>query len=143
MVECLTKHIFNAHSLLNQLKFTFTRVIFFFVLIGFLGLLLHCSSLNNDPRMAGCQNCVYCFPASMEACFGLVIVFVVIFVIFGNAYGFLAATMAIQRIWQRHYHIPTKRELTQEYVVEDLHGRYTPPKLDREHMQRLKMLKLL
>ncbi|KAJ0771643.1 hypothetical protein HanPI659440_Chr07g0271421 [Helianthus annuus] len=79
---------------------------FFFVLIGFFGLLLHCSSFNNDPRMAGCQNCVYCFPASMEACFGLVIVLV-------------------------------------EYVVEDLHGRYTPPKLDREHMQRLKMLKLL
>ncbi|KAF5799466.1 putative E3 ubiquitin-protein ligase MARCH [Helianthus annuus] len=101
MVEILTKHIFNAHSLLNQLKFTFTGVLFFFVLIGFFGLLLHCSSFNNDPRMAGCQNCVYCFPSSMEACFGLVIVFVVIFVILGIAYGFLAATMAIQRIWQK------------------------------------------
>ncbi|KAJ0550902.1 putative Zinc finger, RING-CH-type [Helianthus annuus] len=76
-------------------------VLFFFVLIGFFGLLLHCSSFNNDPRMAGCQNCVYCFPSSMEACFGLVIVFVVIFVILGIAYGFLAATMAIQRIWQK------------------------------------------
>ncbi|RVW47496.1 hypothetical protein CK203_086522 [Vitis vinifera] len=32
--------------------------------------------------------------------------------ILGVAYGFLAATMAIQRIWQRHYHILTKRELT-------------------------------
>lgn len=68
--------------------------------------------------MAGCQNCCYgwgildCFPASMEACFALVIVFVVIFAILGIAYGFLAATMAIQRIWQRHYHILTKRELT-------------------------------
>lgn len=49
----------------------------------------------------------------MEACFALVIVFVVIFAILGIAYGFLAATMAIQRIWQRHYHILTKRELTQ------------------------------
>ena len=48
----------------------------------------------------------------MEACFALVIVFVVIFAILGIAYGFLAATMAIQRIWQRHYHILTKRELT-------------------------------
>jgi hypothetical protein len=68
--------------------------------------------------MAGCQNCCYgwgildCFPASMEACFALVVVFVVIFAILGIAYGFLAATMAIQRIWQRHYHILTKRELT-------------------------------
>ncbi|KFK43393.1 hypothetical protein AALP_AA1G120400 [Arabis alpina] len=125
-------------------------VISFFVLIGFLGLILHCSSLNgNDPRMAGCQNCCYgwgildCFPASMEACFALVIVFVVIFAILGLAYGFLAATMAVQRIWQRHYHILTKRELTKEYIVEDLHGSYTPPKLDAEHEGRLKMLKLL
>ncbi|KAF3574558.1 hypothetical protein F2Q69_00063552 [Brassica cretica] len=80
-------------------------VVTFFVLTGFLGLVLHCSSLNgNDPRMAGCQNCCYgwgildCFPASMEACFALVVVFVVIFAILGLAYGFLAATMAIQRI---------------------------------------------
>ncbi|XP_004287372.1 PREDICTED: uncharacterized protein LOC101311791 [Fragaria vesca subsp. vesca] len=125
-------------------------VIAFFVLLGFFGLIVHCSSFNsNDPRMAGCQNCCYgwgildCFPASMEACFALVIVFVVIFAILGIAYGFLAATMAIQRIWQRHYHILTKKELTKEYVVEDLHGCYTPPKLDPEHEERLKMLKLL
>ncbi|KAK3025742.1 hypothetical protein RJ639_042511 [Escallonia herrerae] len=125
-------------------------VLGFFVLLGFFGLILHCSSFNgNDPRMAGCQNCCYgwgildCFPASMEACFALVIVFVVIFAILGIAYGFLAATMAIQRIWQRHYHILTKRELTQEYIVEDLRGCYTPPKLDLEHEERLKMLKLL
>ncbi|KAG5039308.1 hypothetical protein JHK82_011465 [Glycine max] len=125
-------------------------VLAFFVLIGFFGLILHCSSLNsNDPRMAGCQNCCYgwgildCFPASMEACFALVVVFVVIFAILGIAYGFLAATMAIQRIWQRHYHILTKRELTKEYIVEDLGGCYFPPKLDPEHEGRLKMLKLL
>ncbi|XP_039040826.1 ERAD-associated E3 ubiquitin-protein ligase DOA10-like [Hibiscus syriacus] len=121
----------------------------FFVLLGVFGLILHCSSLNsNDPRMAGCQNCCYgwgildCFPASMEACFALVVVFVVIFAILGIAYGFLAATMAVQRIWQKHYHI-TKRELTKEYIVEDLHGSYTPPKLDPEHEERLKTMKLL
>uniref|UniRef100_A0A5B6ZDX7 RING-CH-type domain-containing protein n=1 Tax=Davidia involucrata TaxID=16924 RepID=A0A5B6ZDX7_DAVIN len=125
-------------------------VLAFFVLLGFFGLILHCSALNsNDPRMAGCQNCCYgwgildCFPASMEACFALVIVFVIVFAILGIAYGFLAATMAIQRIWQRHYHILTKRELTKEYIVEDLHGCYTPPKLYPEHEERLKMLKLL
>ncbi|KAK1550704.1 hypothetical protein Q3G72_023435 [Acer saccharum] len=125
-------------------------VMAFFVLLGFFGLILHCSSLNsNDPRMAGCQNCCYgwgildCFPASMEACFALVIVFVVIFAILGIAYGFLAATMAIQKIWQKHYHILTKRELTKEYIVEDLHGSYSPPKLDTEHEERLRALKLL
>ncbi|KAG9139843.1 hypothetical protein Leryth_024543 [Lithospermum erythrorhizon] len=98
-------------------------VVCFFVLLGFFGLILHCSSLNgNDPRVAGCQNCCYgwgildCFPATMEACFALVLVLVVIFAILGIAYGFLAATMALQRIWQRHYHILTKRELTQVQI---------------------------
>lgn len=126
-------------------------VVVFFVLLGFFGLILHCSSFNDnqDPCLAGCRNCCYgwgvldCLPASLEACFALVVVFVVVFAILGIAYGFLAATMAVQRIWQRHYHILTKRELTKEYVVEDLHGSYTPPKLDPEHEERLKMLKLL
>ncbi|XP_020109478.1 uncharacterized protein LOC109724885, partial [Ananas comosus] len=125
-------------------------VVVFFVMLGFLGLILHCSSFsNNDPCLAGCRNCCYgwgildCFPASMEACFALFIIFVVVFAILGIAYSFLAATMALQRIWQRHYHILTKRELTKEYVVEDLHGCYTPPKMDREHEERLKMLQLL
>ncbi|KAJ6698845.1 RING/FYVE/PHD ZINC FINGER SUPERFAMILY PROTEIN [Salix purpurea] len=125
-------------------------VLAFFVLLGIFGLILHCSSFNgNDPRMDGCQNCCYgwgildCFPASMEACFALVVVFVIIFAILGIAYGFLAATMAVQKIWQRHYHILTKRELTKEYIVEDLHGSYTPAKLGSEHEECLKILKLL
>ncbi|KAG5243417.1 ERAD-associated E3 ubiquitin-protein ligase [Salix suchowensis] len=125
-------------------------VLAFFVLLGIFGLILHCSSFNgNDPRMDGCQNCCYgwgildCFPASMEACFALVVVFVIIFAILGIVYGFLAATMAVQKIWQRHYHILTKRELTKEYIVEDLHGSYTPAKLGSEHEECLKILKLL
>ncbi|CAO2206607.1 unnamed protein product [Urochloa humidicola] len=126
-------------------------VVIFFVLLGFFGLIVHCSSFNDhqDPCLAGCRNCCYgwgildCLPASLEACFALVLVFIVVFAILGIAYGFLAATMAVQRIWQRHYHILTKRELTKEYVVEDLHGNYTPPKLEPEHEERLKMLKLL
>ncbi|KAK3121609.1 hypothetical protein QOZ80_8BG0657150 [Eleusine coracana subsp. coracana] len=126
-------------------------VVIFFVLLGFFGLIVHCSSFNDnqDPCLAGCRNCCYgwgildCLPASLEACFALVLVFIVVFAILGIAYGFLAATMAVQRIWQRHYHILTKRELTKEYVVEDLHGNYTAPKLEPEHEERLKMLKLL
>ncbi|CAM0883729.1 unnamed protein product [Alopecurus aequalis] len=126
-------------------------VVVFFVLLGFFGLIVHCSSFNDnqDPCLAGCRNCCYgwgildCLPASLEACFALVVVFVVVFAILGIAYGFLAATMAVQRIWQRHYHILTKRELTKEYIVEDLHGSYTAPKLEPEHEERLKMLNLL
>ncbi|GFY80931.1 RING/FYVE/PHD zinc finger superfamily protein [Actinidia rufa] len=81
--------------------------------------------------MAGCQNCCYgwgildCFPASMEACFALVIAFVVVFAILCITYGFLAATMAIQRIWQRHYHILTKRELTKVRISSRGSGRDT------------------
>jgi hypothetical protein len=48
----------------------------------------------------------------MEACFAFVVIFVIIFAILGIAYGFFAATLAIQRIWQRHYHILAKKELT-------------------------------
>jgi len=152
----------------------------FFVLVGFFGLIVHLSSFNNnDPCLAGCHNGCYGWgivelPASIEACFAFAVIFVIIFVILGVAYSFLAATLAIQRIWQRHYHILTKKELTkasllkvnlrekesrilllisrsnislfddaQEYVVEDLPGGYTPPKMDPEHEQRLKMLQLM
>ncbi|KAK1282664.1 hypothetical protein QJS10_CPB22g01056 [Acorus calamus] len=127
-------------------------VLAFLVLLGFFGLMLRCSLLNSaDPCMAGCRcygwGILDCFPASMEACFAFaiifVIVFVIVFAILGIVYGFLVATMAIQTIWQKHYHVLTKRELTKEYVVEDLQGCYTPPKLDPEHEERLSLLKLL
>ncbi|CAI9780362.1 unnamed protein product [Fraxinus pennsylvanica] len=126
-----------------------TGVLAFLALVGVFGLILHCALNINDQRFVGCQNCVYgwglldCFPVSVESCFVLVVIFVVVFAILGIAYGFLATTMAIQRIWQRHYNILTKRELTQEYIVEDLCGYYSPPKLDPGHEFRLKTLKLL
>ncbi|OEL17557.1 hypothetical protein BAE44_0021426 [Dichanthelium oligosanthes] len=98
-------------------------VVVFFVLVGFFGLIVHLSSFNNhDPCLAGFRN--GCFgwgivdlPASMEACFAFAVIFVIIFAILGVAYGFLAATLAIQRIWQRHYHILTKKELTKEDLL--------------------------
>ncbi|KAL2936306.1 hypothetical protein RDABS01_007011 [Bienertia sinuspersici] len=51
------------------------------------------------------------FPASIEAFIFFVIVLVVNLAILGILYGLLAATMAFQRIRQRHYHILTKRKL--------------------------------
>ncbi|GJN18483.1 hypothetical protein PR202_gb05649 [Eleusine coracana subsp. coracana] len=51
--------------------------------------------------------------------------------------------LAVQRIVQQHYNILTKMELTKEYVVEDLRGCYTPPKMNPEHEQRLQMLQLM
>ncbi|CAN6441997.1 unnamed protein product [Victoria cruziana] len=94
-------------------------VFLFFVLMGVVGLVVHCSSISShNPCVAGCRNCCYgwgildCFPASVEACGILLVVMVIMFAILGIAYGLLAATLAIQRTWQRHYHILTKRELT-------------------------------
>ena len=162
--------------------------VIFFALLGIFGLILECSSFSqNDSyghsRSASAQTeSVYCcngpcfidFPSSSpdsaDDCFVgvlvLVIVIIIAFAVIGIFYGFFAGSIGLQRIWQRHYHILTKRELTkakilnfclilyrvpvlsdcnfvQEYVVEDLHGHYTPPKLDREHADRLRTLKLL
>ncbi|KAL2927114.1 Lysophosphatidylcholine acyltransferase [Bienertia sinuspersici] len=90
----------------------------FFVLLRLCWIIIHCSSLNsNDPHMVSWQNNGYeysvlnCFPASIEAFIFFVIVLVVNLAILGILYGLLAATMAFQRIWQRHYHILTKRKL--------------------------------
>lgn len=92
-------------------------------MVGFFGLILHLSSYNNnDPCLVGSRDC--CFgcglvdlPASMEACFAFAVIFVIMLAILGVAYGFLAATVAIQRIWQRHYHILTKKELTKASYI--------------------------
>ncbi|KAL8208730.1 hypothetical protein R6Q57_008142 [Mikania cordata] len=124
-------------------------VIFFFVVVGFFGLIIHCLSCNNDPRVIGCQNFCFgcgildCFPTSMEIWAVVIVFLVVVFTILGIAYGFLAATIALQRIWQRHYRALTKKELTKEFVVEDLHGSYTPPEMAPELFNRLCMLKLM
>jgi hypothetical protein len=113
-------HLLSKRTICGDCISETAGVVVFFVLLGFFGLIVHCSSFNDnqDPCLAGCRNCCYgwgildCLPASLEACFALVLVFIVIFAILGIAYGFLATTMAVQRIWQRHYHILTKRELT-------------------------------
>ncbi|KAI4977214.1 hypothetical protein ZWY2020_051113 [Hordeum vulgare] len=151
-------------------------VVVFFVLLGFFGLIVHCSSLNDnqDPCLAGCRNCCYgwgildCLPASLEACFALVVLFIVVFAILGIAYGFCGnygrpedLAEALSHPDQKRTH-KGKRRLTlvelfpqgsiilsdyefglilflmQEYVVEDLHGSYSAPKLEPEHEERLK-----
>ncbi|WOL09415.1 hypothetical protein Cni_G18168 [Canna indica] len=69
-----------------------------------------------------------------------------LFTVIGIFYSVLVATMVLQRIWQRHYHILTKRMLTQEYVVEDVRCEGTdwrPPPLPAEHVEQLRALRLL
>jgi hypothetical protein len=90
----------------------------FFVVMGVAGIFIHCCSTGRHGRCAdGCGGSfpcygLDCFPASMEAFGVFLIMFVIIFAILGFFYCLLAATMAIQRIWQNHYHILTKHILT-------------------------------
>jgi hypothetical protein len=51
-------------------------------------------------------------PDSREDGSVLVVLVVIIFAILGIVYAFVAATIAVQRILQRHYHILVKKELT-------------------------------
>ncbi|PWA75768.1 hypothetical protein CTI12_AA057800 [Artemisia annua] len=69
-------------------------------------------------------------------------IFCIVFMVMLISPAYLCAFFggAMARPW-RHYH---QKELTKEYVVEDLNGCYsTPAELDPVHMERLKSLKLL
>ncbi|XP_066309091.1 uncharacterized protein [Miscanthus floridulus] len=128
-------------------------VVVFFALVGLFGLLLHCFSCDyrdDDPSCLpepsyGCLDCETSRSGDDDDCVCVVIMVVVlVFALLGIFYGFIAATMAFQKIMQRHYHILKKKELTKVYVVEDLKGGYSmPPKMDPKHEQRLKMLELM
>ncbi|KAF8670892.1 hypothetical protein HU200_050157 [Digitaria exilis] len=125
-------------------------VVVFFALVGLFGLILNCStcsSSNNSsfsydfhfPRRTRSSNC----SSDSHDGSAAVVIIIIIFAILGIVYAFVAATIAVKRILQRHYHILTKKELTKEYVVEDLREGYTAPTMDPEHERRLRMLKLM
>ncbi|KAL3825124.1 hypothetical protein ACJIZ3_021153 [Penstemon smallii] len=137
-------HIHSKHPVLF---YYCVGVIYFFVLLGMWGVVLHCGDPNyHDPRLPCCEHCSYgCgildyFPRTMETLVGLL--FLLVAAILGIAYSLIAVILAIQRTWQRFHHILTNRVLTQEYIVEDLRGCYTSPKLDPKHEERLKRLNL-
>ncbi|OQU87154.1 hypothetical protein SORBI_3003G217300 [Sorghum bicolor] len=111
-------------------------VVFFFALVGLFGLLSHCFSCDyggDDPSYLPEPECSYgCLDCETsrtsrsgddDDCICVVIMVVVlVFALLGIFYGFIAATMAFQKIMQRHYHILKKKELTKVYVVKDLKG---------------------
>ncbi|XP_026391388.1 uncharacterized protein LOC113286947 isoform X2 [Papaver somniferum] len=121
-----------------------------------------CSCGCRDPRCpAACLMSCYqgltsagdcaCLPVAGEGASLFIIgavITLVLFVFFGLIYSILVATIAGQRIWQRHYHILAKMMLTKEYVVEDVDGlatdsNWSPPPLPPEHVEQLKALGLL
>ncbi|OAY35897.1 uncharacterized protein LOC110628551 [Manihot esculenta] len=86
--------------------------------------------------------------AGLPLLFVMALIVVGLFTVIGIFYSVLVATMVGQRIWQRHYHILTKRMLTKEYVVEDVDSEtmgsdWSPPPLPPEHVQHLQVLGLL
>ena len=98
-------------------------VVVFFALVGLFGLLLHCFSCDyrdDDPSCLpepecsyGCLDCETTRSGDDDDCVCVVIMVVVlVFALLGIFYGFIAATMAFQKIMQRHYHILKKKELT-------------------------------
>ena len=98
-------------------------VVVFFALVGVFGLILHCStspSSNNDfPCFTRSSNC-RSDSSDDDDDFAVVVTIVIIFAIIGIVYAFIAATIAVQRIFQRHYHILAKKELTKVTWLEAL-----------------------
>ena len=94
----------------------------FFMLFAFFGIIIHYCRCSNNDRRDCCHFCIGSCPVSggsssqmsplcVNPCLALLIVFVVLFMLIGIANGLFAATI-IQRIWQRHYHVLAKKELT-------------------------------
>ncbi|KAJ1284161.1 hypothetical protein BS78_03G183800 [Paspalum vaginatum] len=121
-------------------------VVVFFALVGFIWFIWHCCTcLSSNNNYDSPRSVVYSNQGSdsEEDCFAVVVFLVIIFAIVGIVVAFVAGTVFVQRVLQRHYHILTKKELTKEFVVEDLQGGYTPPKMSPEHKHRLKLLQLM
>lgn len=128
--DCIVSRYLQVHDLVSASNKIVTDicakqigsgVVVFFALVGFFGFLLNCStgpsSNNRRPRMARSSNHV---PDSREDGSVLVVLVVIIFAILGIVYAFVAATIAVQRILQRHYHILVKKELTKVNLLRSL-----------------------
>lgn len=132
-------------------------VFIFLILFGVAGMVIHCAYYQQlgyhescTRCCFDCTGCIYFAPeCDASACVGgaaggeFMVVVIVAFAVLGLVYGVIAAMFAWQQIWQRHYHILAKRVLAEEFVVQDMHGAYTPPTLAPEDEQRLKSLNLL
>nr|GEX91240.1 hypothetical protein [Tanacetum cinerariifolium] len=91
-------------------------LIMLFVLVGFIGFIPDCCCID-DGELSCCTSCALCpgegSDLATEPCLTIgLIIFRIIFLILGIAYGLFAAIFVMQRISQRHYHILAKRELT-------------------------------
>ncbi|GAQ91886.1 hypothetical protein KFL_008760020 [Klebsormidium nitens] len=97
--------------------------------------------------LAECGSCAGLGAEGAPLLLVLAVVVVMLFAVAGVFYSFFVATVVVQRVWQKHYHVLAKRLLAKEYVVEDLDEGHaageTLPPLTAEHVQQLKQLGLL
>ncbi|KAH0727735.1 hypothetical protein KY290_003483 [Solanum tuberosum] len=108
-----------------------------------------CCSENHSCTDCECGSCLG-GGGDQSGIPGLLVVAIIViglFALLGMFYSVLVATMVVQRIWQRHYHILEKRMLTKEYVVEDVGevacNDWSPPPLPQQHVQKLESLGLV
>ncbi|GJS06415.1 zinc finger, RING-CH-type containing protein [Tanacetum coccineum] len=118
-----------------------TGVMVFFVLLGSVALIVIFFVVDDNGRIGCCTSCdmnpLFWLVFGMTFCFNVITGGLI-----GVYFALHGASTLIQWILNRHNSILAKKELTKEYVVEDLHGCYTPAILDPEHLERLKALKL-
>ncbi|GJR22563.1 zinc finger, RING-CH-type containing protein [Tanacetum coccineum] len=118
-----------------------TGVMVFFVLLGSVALIVIFFVVDDNGRIGCCASCdmnpLFWLVVGMTFCFNVITGGLI-----GVYFALHGASTLIQWILNRHNSILAKKELTKEYVVEDLHGCYTPAILDPEHLERLKALKL-
>ncbi|CAH9067604.1 unnamed protein product [Cuscuta epithymum] len=126
-----------------------TGTIVVFLLAGIIGFAYYLWAIDTEKReefRIACLGWIIleCVLTSSKTFIPLALALISAFTIFGVAYGFFLGTLAFHKSWQKHRDVLSKRCLTEEYVVEDLHGYYfAPPKLDPEHEERLRALKLM
>eukprot|EP00271_Cylindrocystis_brebissonii_P010388 TRINITY_DN26564_c0_g1_i1.p1 TRINITY_DN26564_c0_g1~~TRINITY_DN26564_c0_g1_i1.p1 ORF type:complete len:396 (+),score=76.36 TRINITY_DN26564_c0_g1_i1:229-1416(+) len=143
--EVVQAYEWSSHH--RVLFYYFCGLFVFLVLFGVGGFIVHAfygSRLDMGPYGGACVgNCGSELALGAGGCGELLLLAIVVFAVLGAVYGVLAAILAWQQIWQRHYHIRAKAALAEEYVVEDLHGCYTVPELRKEDEEKLRSLKLL
>ncbi|KAG5607360.1 hypothetical protein H5410_028852 [Solanum commersonii] len=108
-----------------------------------------CCSENHSCTDCECGSCLGGGgdQSGIPGLFVVAVIVIGLFALLGMFYSVLVATMVVQRIWQRHYHILEKRMLTKEYVVEDVGevacNDWSPPPLPQQHVQKLESLGLV
>jgi len=107
-------------------------LILFLAILGVCGLVIACSSNNRvDPCPTHCYvgNCnCNCQGSSNsnDGCLAILVVIILLLAFLGLVLGVFLASVAIQRIMQRHMRVIWLKEEAKKYVVQDMDGQELP-----------------